>query len=141
VGPGLTPCPCGSGHGYRDCCGPFIDGTALPETAEELMRSRYTAYTLGDAAYLTATWDPGSRRDDLALNEPVRWLGLAIRATRSGGIGDTEGEVEFVARYKLGGRAYRLHELSRFRRRDGRWYYLDGELDPRPGAGGQVEGD
>jgi SEC-C motif domain protein len=134
-------CPCGSGRGYGDCCGPFIDGTAVPETAEQLMRSRYTAYTRRLADYLTATWDPGTRCIDLALNEPVKWLGLAVRAARSGSIGDTEGTVEFVARYKLGGRAYRLHELSRFRRHDGRWYYLDGELDPRPGAGVQAEGD
>jgi SEC-C motif-containing protein len=139
--PDDPPCPCGSGRGYGDCCGPFLDGNSLPETAEELMRSRYTAHTRDDAAYLTATWDPGTRRDDLVLNEPVKWLGLAIRAARFGRIGDTEGTVEFVARYKLGGRAYRLHELSRFRRQGGRWYYLDGELDPRPAAGGPVEGD
>jgi SEC-C motif domain protein len=127
-----TPCPCGAGRSYADCCEPFIHGTALPETAEALMRSRYTAYTRGDAAYLGATWHPTTRRQDPGLDEPVKWQGLTILATQAGGVSDREGKVEFVARYKLGGRAYRLHELSRFRRHHGRWYYVDGEMDPRP---------
>jgi SEC-C motif-containing protein len=135
------PCPCGSGHRFSACCGPYLDGTALPETAEVLMRSRYTAYTLGDAAYLTATWHPTTRRKDLGLDEPVKWIGLEVLRCEAGGPGDTRGKVAFVARYKVGGRAHRLHEVSRFQRRDGRWYYLDGELDPGTGLGGRGDGD
>ena len=131
------PCPCGSGHRFSACCGPYLDGTALPETAEVLMRSRYTAYTLGNAAYLTATWHPTTRRKDLGLEEPVKWIGLEILSCEAGGPGDTRGQVEFIARYKLGGRAHRLHEVSRFQRREGRWYYLDGDLDPGTGPGHQ----
>jgi SEC-C motif-containing protein len=94
--------------------------------AEALMRSRYTAYTLGDAAYLLATWHPDTRPGDLDLDAEPRpkWLGLQVR--RHVQSDPDHAEVEFVARYKIAGRAQRMHELSRFVRRDGRWYYLDG---------------
>ena len=124
------PCPCGSGQTYGNCCGRFIEGRAVPQTAEQLMRSRYTAYTQGNADWLRETWHPATRRQDLGLEEPVRWLGLQILATDAGGPEDAHGTVEFVARYKIGGRARRLYERSRFRRRDGRWFYLDGDLAP-----------
>jgi SEC-C motif domain protein len=134
--PDTTTCPCGSGRPYADCCGPFIEGTALPQTAETLMRSRYTAYTRRNAAYLTETWHPTTRRRELRLDEPIQWIGLAILATEAGGPGDTKGKVEFVARYKEGGRAHRLREVSRFQRWQERWYYLDGvQPDSAPGDG------
>jgi SEC-C motif-containing protein len=139
--PDRQPCPCGSGHPFSACCGPYLDGTALPETAEALMRSRYTAYTLGDAAYLTATWHPTTRRKDLGLGEPVKWIGLEVLRCEAGGPGDTRGQVEFIARYKLRGRAQRLHEVSRFQRRQGRWYYLDGTLNTGTAPGHQDDGD
>jgi SEC-C motif-containing protein len=120
-------CPCGSGGTYEACCGRFVEGRALPETAEELMRARYTAYTLGRGDYLRTTWHPTTRRNDLHLDDPVIWLGLDIKRTEAGGANDREGMVEFVARYKVGGRAHRLHEISRFVRREGRWFYVDGE--------------
>lgn len=122
-----APCPCGSGLAYPGCCGPFIAGTALPRTAEQLMRSRYTAYTLNNQDYLSATWHPGTRPPDLTEEKQVTWLGLKIVATESGGPDDQGGEVEFIARFKIGGRAFRLHERSRFERRQGRWVYLDGD--------------
>ncbi|WP_295456857.1 YchJ family protein [uncultured Thiodictyon sp.] len=124
------PCPCGSALAYPDCCGPLIAGTQLPPTAERLMRSRYTAYTRGEADYLRATWHPTTRQQGVALDETVRWLGLKIMATQAGGADDQHGLVEFVARYKIGGRAHRLHERSRFKRLQGRWFYVDGELPP-----------
>jgi SEC-C motif domain protein len=133
------PCPCGSGRAFTICCGPYLAGSTLPETAEALMRSRYTAYVRRDGAYLDATWHPTTRRADLALDEPVKWIGLEIIATEAGGPGDTQGKVEFIARYKVGGRAQRLHEASRFQRRDGRWLYVDGALAPtHQETGGQV---
>jgi SEC-C motif-containing protein len=121
-------CPCGSGRAFVVCCGPYLTGTALPETAQALMRSRYTAYTRRDGAYLSATWHPTTRRSDLGLDEPVKWVGLDILATEAGGPEDTRGKVEFVARYKVGGRAERIHETSRFQRWKGRWFYVDGDI-------------
>lgn len=94
------------------------------------MRARYTAYTLGREDYLSATWHPTTRRENAGLDEAVTWLGLSILRTQAGGVDDNEGRVEFVARYKIGERAHRLHELSRFLRRDGQWLYVDGEMGP-----------
>lgn len=125
-------CPCDSGRPYAVCCGPYLSGTALPETAEALMRSRYTAYVRRAADYLSATWHPTTRRSDLGLDEPVKWVGLEILATEAGGPEDTRGKVEFVARYKVSGRAERIHELSRFQRRGERWFYVDGNLAEAP---------
>jgi SEC-C motif-containing protein len=90
------------------------------------MRSRYTAYVLGDDAYLRYSWHPGTCPADAAGEPGLRWLGLKILAVDAGGEEDASGRVEFVARYKRAGRAYRLHELSEFSRHDGRWVYLRG---------------
>lgn len=92
------------------------------------MRSRYSAYVLGLTDYLLASWHPQTRPPRLAL-EALRWLGLQVRRHSSAGETAT---VEFVARYKTGGKAHRLQECSRFLREDGRWYYLDGEFTDRP---------
>jgi len=95
------------------------------------MRSRYSAYVLGLEDYLLATWHADTRPAalDLGAEPKAKWLGLEVKRR------DLQEEeatlVEFVARYKIGGRAHRLHEVSRFRRFDGRWYYLDGEF-PSP---------
>lgn len=128
-------CPCG-GVAYARCCGPFHTGDAVPATAEQLMRSRYSAYVLGDTAYLRSTWHPSTCPADLETSEAdaaaTRWLGLDVkRHTPQDAVHAT---VEFVARYKVGGRAHRLHETSRFVRLDasgaesaeGRWLYVDG---------------
>ena len=90
------------------------------------MRSRYSAFVRGDVAYLQATWHASTRPVSLELDQAARWLGLDVRGYRVTG-GDTA-EVEFVARYRVGGRAVRQHELSRFVLEDGRWYYLDGDV-------------
>ena len=120
-------CPCGSGSPLAECCGPYLAGTALPPDAEALMRSRYSAYVLGDEAYLLATWHPDTRPASLDLDRgpPTKWLGLSVKRHEDDGEG--RAMVEFVARYKIGGRAHRLHEASRFLRENGRWLYLDGE--------------
>ena len=89
------------------------------------MRSRYTAYAQGDLDYLRATWHPSTCPADLAIESNIRWLGLEVRRATSDG---EYGTVEFIARYKVGGRAHRLHETSRFIHEDGRWYYIDGEF-------------
>lgn len=119
-------CPCGSGSALLDCCGKYLDGHAAAPTAEHLMRSRYTAYVRMNAPYLLATWHASTRPTDLNLS-PTQWLGLTVR--RHEAQDADHALVEFVARYKVGGRAHKLHETSRFVREEGRWYYVDGETD------------
>ena len=127
--PNSAPCPCRIPSAlphYIDCCGRFHTSAESAPDAEALMRSRYSAYVLGLSDYLLATWHASTRPATLEP-DPVglKWLGLEVRRHA---VGDTDhASVEFVARSKLGGRAHRLHELSRFVREDGRWYYLDGE--------------
>lgn len=95
------------------------------------MRSRYTAYVLGDRDYLQSTWHPSTRPASISADEPgLKWLGLTVK--RFDITGPNTAIVEFVARSKLAGRAHRLHELSRFVREDGLWLYLDGAHDPKP---------
>lgn len=123
--PDKNPCPCGGGT-YVQCCGRFIDGGVVPRTAEQLMRSRYTAYTLRNEPYLKATWHASTRpADSVTQDDGAKWLGLEVRKHVPAG---EEATVEFVARYKIGGRAHRLHEVSRFVREDGRWFYVDGSF-------------
>lgn len=134
-------CPCGGAAPnlkagakpprYAACCGRFIDAGEVGATALELMRSRYTAYVLGETAYLRATWAPETCPAELDADPAApgapRWLGLAVK--RHEALDDTHAIVEFVARYKTGGRASRLHEVSRFTRgEDGRWRYVDGDV-------------
>jgi len=122
---GSSACPCG-GADYASCCGRYHRGEAVPPTAEALMRSRYSAYVLGDLEWLRRTWHPSTRPADLAADPATRWLGLTVKSHAQQD--DTHATVEFVARYKVGGRAWRLHERSRFVREDGNWQYVDGDL-------------
>lgn len=121
----MNDCPCGAGA-YGRCCGPLHDG-GVAASAEQLMRSRYSAYALGKFDYLRATWHDTTRPVDLGEDngEAVKWLGLSVK--RHVAEGDTA-TVEFVARFRVKGRGQRLHEASRFVREDGRWYYVDGEI-------------
>ena len=121
-------CLCGAAASYTACCGRFLDSGFSPETAEALMRSRYVAYVRGRADYLLQTWHPSTRPATLDLEgESVRWLGLKVIRVEAGGREDQQGTVEFVARYKVGGRAHRLHEISRFVREGGGWFYREAE--------------
>ena len=121
-------CPCGSNRPYPDCCARYLEGEAAP-TAEALMRSRYTAYTSENEKYLLATWHPSTRPAALALaaDTPTKWLGLEVKRHEQQDA--DHAIVEFVARYKVNGRAHRLHEISRFVREAGQWFYVDGDLD------------
>ena len=128
----LASCPCGRvdakkrALAYADCCGRFVEhfnDVPAPD-AEHLMRSRYTAFVLEQADYLLATWHSSTRPASLDFDAGTKWLGLEVRENKTTGA-DTA-EVEFVARYRLDGRAVRLHERSRFVREDGRWFYVDG---------------
>ncbi len=123
------PCPCGSGAPYAECCGRFHAGELhlLAPDAERLMRSRYSAYVLGLADYLLATWHPSTRPVRLEPDPPgLKWLGLEVR--RHVPQDADHATVSFVARSKLGGRAQRMQETSRFVREGGRWYYVDGDV-------------
>ena len=120
-------CPCGSDEPYKACCGRFIGAEHVAETAVQLMRSRYSSFVVADEPYLLATWHPDTRPSRVRVDDKQRWLGLSIRATELGGPHDQTGSVEFVARYKIDGRGHRLHEISRFEKVEGRWYYLDGQ--------------
>ena len=124
------PCPCGNASGYADCCGRYLDSDTPAPTAEALMRSRYTAFTLGREGYLLTTWHPDFRPTELRLADepPTKWLGLAIKRHHQEDA--THALVEFVARYKIGGRAHRLHETSRFVRLGERWHYTTGDIHP-----------
>ena len=121
-------CPCGSGRNLDQCCGPILDDPRHAETAEALMRSRYTANTLGRWNHLWATWHPRTR-PDVVDSQGVEWTGLQILATKDGQPGDITGMVEFGASYRAGKRHNVLHEVSRFQRRAGRWMYVDGDVD------------
>jgi SEC-C motif domain protein len=119
-------CPCGTGLPLAECCGRLHDGTATAATAEQLMRSRYSAFVLGDPAYLLATWHPSTRPRRLDLDGDVRWTGLEVLATTGGSLLAAEGTVEFRAHYVVGGREGAQHENSRFSRDGGQWRYVDG---------------
>jgi len=122
-----TTCPCGSGAAVETCCGRYHAGAAAPD-AERLMRSRYSAFVLGREDYVLATWHPDTRPAELEL-EPApspQWLGLTIKSYTNQD--DGHATVEFVARYKRNGRAFKLHETSRFERVAGRWLYVDGAI-------------
>jgi SEC-C motif domain protein len=118
------PCDCDSGRPYAHCCGPLHAGAPAPD-AQALMRSRYSAYARNLIDYLRATWAPETCPADLEPGPAgLRWLGLEVKRFQV--LDDDHAVVEFVARSKLGGRAHRLHETSRFERRAGRWVYVEG---------------
>jgi len=126
-------CPCGSGGTFADCCGPVLDGSRSAATAEALMRSRYSAYVAGRIEYLAASLHPEHRQDmDLAAtrrwSSNARWLGLQVVSVERGGSGDEAGVVEFVATYKEKGITKPHRERATFRRYDGQWYYVEGEM-------------
>lgn len=130
-------CPCQSGETYGECCGPFHAGAAFAPTAERLMRSRYSAYVIGDADYLRETWHSSTRPASLELDPDIRWFALDIVARTKGGMLDTEGTVEYTASFRVsasdgtadGKKSSRgeQRETSRFVRDGKRWVYLDGK--------------
>lgn len=121
-------CPCGSEVPYSQCCEPLHLGLQQAITAEQLMRSRYSAYVLGLEDYLLNTWHLDTRPTTLGLaNElGIKWMGLKIVDVVAGSEKDSQGEVEFIARFKVNGKAERLHERSRFNKEQGHWFYIDG---------------
>ena len=119
-------CPCGSGKAYAECCGPLHSGEGRASTAEQLMRSRFSAFAVGDAAYLLKSWHSSTRPAQLSLDSRTRWTRLEILAATDGGPFHSEGTVGFRAYYRDGARGAEesLHENSSFAREDGAWVYV-----------------
>jgi SEC-C motif domain protein len=134
----MALCPCGSGTEFDACCGPIIGGAPAP-TAEALMRSRFTAYTRGEYGHIDRTHAAAIRgehdqAETEAASKGVTWVDLTIVDTDKGGVDDDTGMVEFRARFRQGAPTTPLlthHEKSVFRREDGNWVYVDGEMSPK----------
>ncbi|MBN1829643.1 MAG: YchJ family protein [Deltaproteobacteria bacterium] len=132
----MAKCPCGSKKSYEDCCGPLISGERHVSTAEELLRSRYTAHAKGEIDYIMKTVLPGKRKDHnraaiLAWCKETEWKNLRIIAIEAGGPGDAIGHIEFEASYAEKGES-RLHrEISRFRKEGDRWFFVSGRSPDR----------
>jgi SEC-C motif domain protein len=119
-------CPCQSGKKYFACCERFITQQALPENAEQLMRSRYSAYVLKQRDYLLVSWQQAHRPRELVLDESIQWLGLTIiDAPAAEGV---QASVEFEARMLCKGSVEAMHERSQFVLEQGRWLYTSGEM-------------
>jgi SEC-C motif-containing protein len=131
-------CPCGLEASTEECCGAIISGQREAETAEALMRSRYTAYVLGEIDHIMNTHHPDAdeeadRKTTEQWSKQGKWLGLEIVETKEGGKDDDAGEVEFIARYEIKGHAFHHHERAQFRRVKGAWRYWDGTMvKPQP---------
>ncbi len=123
----MRPCPCGSGSAFDRCCGPYLGGAPAP-TAVALMRSRYTAFALGDEDHLFRTWHPRTRPRPPYWAPGTSWTGLRVVAVEGGGEADEEGIVTFEASWRDGttGRTGAQRERSRFERRRGLWVYVSG---------------
>ncbi len=121
-------CPCGNEKNYSECCSAYLDRRKFAPSAEALMRSRYSAYVLKREDYVLDTWHPSTRPEklDLSTDTQTRWLGLEVK--RHELTAPDQAIVEFIARYKVNGKAHRLHEISRFIQLEQRWYYVDGDI-------------
>jgi SEC-C motif-containing protein len=126
-------CPCGLPATYDECCGRLHRDEAQARTAEQLMRSRYSAFVVQDGAYLLKSWHPATRPPAIDFDEGLRWDRLEILGTSEGSPFHTKGTVEFRAHYTQGGRKGRLHERSDFVRHEGAWVYVKG-THPAPSS-------
>jgi SEC-C motif-containing protein len=142
----MPQCHCGSELPFEECCQPIILRTKPAPTAEALMRARYSAYVIGDIAYLNDSLAPDERHDfdpeqAKAWSKNSTWLGLAIHAVKDGGENDQTGQVDFTASYEYQGARQDHRELASFKRLDGVWHYTDGRMrshdpivrGPKPG--------
>ena len=124
------PCCCGSNQSFAQCCECFLNYDDKPETAEQLMRSRYSAFVTTNEAYLLHTWEKGHRPSNIDFDLNTKWLGLKVKHCKAGLALDTVGWVEFVARFKIAGKAERIEELSYFIKDGEQWLYVSAEEKP-----------
>ena len=132
-----NPCPCGSGKEYPACCEYYITGERNAPTAEALMRARYSAYVRTEIEFLCETLHPKHRDDHdekvtREWSESSEWLGLQVLATEEGTERDEYGTVEFIATYAANGRTTDHHEIARFAKDKGIWYFVEGQVISRP---------
>lgn len=134
----MVNCPCGSDKSFSECCEPLISGAVPAETAEQLMRARYSAYTTAAMDFIFETTHPEHRSDydpdgTKKWAEESDWQGLEICGTKHGGKNDSTGEVEFIARFKQGDNPHEHHENGQFEKKDGSWYFTEGAMvKPKP---------
>jgi len=134
----MNSCPCGSGAAYSDCCEPVINGSQSAETAEQLMRARYSAYAMVKMDFVFGSTHPDHRKgyDHKGTKEwaeSSEWQGLEIVESRKGGREDSEGQVEFIARFSEKGTQREHHECAHFKRENGKWFFTDGSMvKPKP---------
>lgn len=140
----MNSCPCGSGAPYVGCCEPIITGVRSAETAEQLMRARYSAYVGVQTDFLYESTHPDHRQgyDHQGTEEwagSAEWEGLEIVASQRGGAEDAEGQVEFIASYREKGALREHHELAQFKKDKGAWYFTDGAMvRPKPVASAKI---
>ena len=130
-------CPCGKGDSLKECCGPLLAGERGATTAEELMRSRYSAFATGEVGYILKTHDPETvdevdKRSTERWSRESDWLGLEIVGTEKGEEGDSEGTVDFIAKYQTGDRLMIHRERASFRKHNQRWVFVNGKTLPKP---------
>ena len=131
----MSLCPCGSNHELEQCCLPIIKGERRAKTAVELMKARYVAYTTGDIDFIISSHAPETRENvskeaTEEWSRSAHWLGIQIRNAVAGGPNDDEGMVEFVATFELDGKKIEHHEKSLFKKINGAWFFVDGQVVP-----------
>lgn len=131
----MSLCPCGSNRELEECCRPIIKGSRRAQTAVELMKARYVAYTTGDVNFIISSHDPETRENvskeaTEEWSRSARWLGIEILSTIGGGPDDDDGVVEFVASFELEGKKINHHEKSYFKKINGNWFFVDGQIVP-----------
>lgn len=129
----MNICPCGTGELYCNCCEPLHKGASRAINAEQLMRSRYSAFVTKNVDYLVKTHDKKTRPKHLKQEllqsiSSIKWLRLEIHHTTKGLPNDKEGYVHFTAHYSENGRIGNMEELSHFTKRKGVWYYTSGSI-------------
>jgi len=129
----MANCPCGSGNTYAECCEQIISGAQPAQTAEQLMRARYSAYTFAEMDFIFESTHPEHRQgyDHAGTKEwaeTAEWQGLEIIGSTRGGVDDSVGEVEFIARFIDKENSREHHEAGQFKRKDGHWYFTEGTM-------------
>lgn len=131
----MTKCPCQSGKDLKDCCGPILDGSAKADTAEALMRSRYSAHVQGNFEHVANTHAKAAKADynisaAQAQNKDTTWVGFEVTEAIGGGADDETGTVTFNARYEEDSTPHTHRERAAFARENGNWVYVDGKINP-----------
>ena len=127
-----TPCPCNSNKNYGSCCGLYIGTKEHAPTPEAMMRTRYTAYVLGDMSHLIKTIPLLERkafdeRSALAWSKSAEWLGLEVLGSKEYEQG-RKARVEFIAKYKIEGEEQKHHEIAMFEKTQNRWFFVDSKI-------------